>query len=117
MYGSTHIIVGGLAMKRAGVELDGRVNALMAAEVPCIARANRATSYAGDLFAERIVVLQWLERHDLVSPAWILRLLRAQQPDGGWKARNIPPIGRSNQHTSCLAIGALAQFVGHARSR
>jgi hypothetical protein len=114
-YGSTHIVIGGLAMKLAGETLSGQVDRMMAEEVPVIAKANRATSYAGDLYAERIVVLQWLDRHDLVSPAWILRILRAQRADGGWSARNIPPFGRSNQHTTCLAIGALAQFAHNER--
>ena len=65
---------------------------------------------AEDLFAERIMMLQWLDRHQLVRPAWILRLLRAQLPDGGWKARNMPPLGRSNQHTTIIAMSVLADF-------
>jgi len=114
-YGSTHMIVGGLLMKRAGVTLDGRVDALIEQEINAVAAANHAQSYAGDLFAERIFVLEWVGRHDLVSPAWAMRLCAAQQPDGGWFGRNIPPIGQSNQHTTSLAMAALAQFSAAER--
>ena len=109
-YGSTHIIVGGLLMKRAGCDHPG-IDGMIAKEVMPVARANGRTSYAGDLFAERIFVLEWLGRHDLVRPSWLIRLLRAQRSDGGWKGRNIPPFGQSNQHTTSLAIAALTQFV------
>ena len=115
-YGSTHMIVGGLLMKRAGVTLGGRVDALIEQEIDAVARANRAQSYAGDLFAERVFVLEWVGRHDLVSPAWALRLLASQRPDGGWRGRNVPPHGQSNQHTTSLAMAALAQFSAAERN-
>ena len=116
-YGSTHIVVGGLLMKRAGVELDGQVDQLIQGEVDAISAQNTAVSYVGDLFAERVFVLEWLGRHDLVSPAWALRLLKAQRHDGGWRGRNVPPYGQSNQHTTSLAMAALAQFVWAERCK
>ena len=114
-YGSTHMIVGGLLMQRAGVSLQGRVEALIAQEIEAVASANRGQSYAGDLFAERMFVLEWVGRHDLVSPAWALRLLAAQRRDGGWRGRNVAPLGQSNQHTTSLAMAALAQFAAAER--
>ena len=69
-YGSTDIVVGGLAMKRASVEAGGEIDRIMAAEARVIARA-----------------------------------------------RNMPPLGRSNQHATSLAIGALSQFAHHERRR
>jgi len=109
-YGTTHIIVGGLILLENGGAPADAVRALMESTIETIRAANDRTSYAGDLFAERIMVLQWLDRHDLVRPAWILRLLRAQRRDGGWKARNMPPIGQSNQHTTGIAATVLAEF-------
>ncbi|MEI4485378.1 hypothetical protein V8J36_04190 [Frigidibacter sp. MR17.14] len=114
-YGSTHIIVAGLLMRRAGCT-DPGIEAMIAPEVAPVARANRATSYAGDLFAERIFVLEWLGRHDLVSPAWMARLVAAQRQDGGWRGRNVPPPGQSNQHTTSLAMAALAMFLQAERA-
>ena len=75
-----------------------------------VAAVNDRTARAEDIFAERIMVLQWLDLHHLVRPAWILRLLGTQRPDGGWQARNMPPIGESNQHTTIVAMAALAEF-------
>ncbi|MFX0540927.1 hypothetical protein ACEWPM_004230 [Roseovarius sp. S4756] len=116
-YGSTHVVVGGLLMKRAGVELEGQIDSLIEAEIASIAARNSEVSYAGDLFAERIFILEWFGRHDLVSPAWMIRLTRAQQKDGGWLGRSVPPFGRSNQHTTSLAMAALAQFLHAERIR
>lgn len=108
-YGTTHIVAAGMILKRFSTIPAERLDAMMRKCIPSMVRRNR-TNYAGDQFCERIVMLQWLDRHDLVPPAWILRLLEVQNPDGGWQARGVPPEGRSNQHTTCLAIAVLAQF-------
>lgn len=113
-YGSTHMIIGGLLMRLAGLAQDPvvgpMIDQMIESQIAPVAKGNRNTSYAGDLFAERVFVLEWIGRHDLVSPGWILRLLEAQIADGGWKGRNVPPVGGSNQHTTSLAMAALAQF-------
>jgi hypothetical protein len=109
-YGTTHIVVGGLILLENGGAPADATRELIYSPVETIRAANDMTARAEDIFAERIMVLQWLDRHDLVRPAWILRLLRTQQPDGGWKARNMPPIGQSNQHTTIIAMAALAEF-------
>lgn len=116
-YGTTHIVVGGQVLLRNGGADRAAVERLLAGTIGSMVRGNRETTYAGDLYAERIVMLQWLGRHDLVDPAWILRLLAAQMPDGGWAARNIPPLGGSNQHTTCLAMAAIAQFRANRLGR
>lgn len=116
-YGSTHIIIGALILKQNGGADAQALNALIQSQIPVIARANDLTARAEDLFAERIMCLQWLGLHDLVRPAWIMRLVDRQLPDGGWTGRNIPPEGQSNQHTTVLALAALAEFLHHHRPR
>lgn len=109
-YGTTHIVVGGLVLLANGGAPEEATRALMASTVETIRAANDRTARAEDIFAERIMALQWLDLHHLVRPAWILRLLRAQREDGGWQARNMPPVGLSNQHTTIVAMAALAEF-------
>ncbi|MFC2968284.1 hypothetical protein ACFOES_09275 [Acidimangrovimonas pyrenivorans] len=116
-YGTTHIVVGGLMLIWNGGAPAEEVREMMAETVPVIRRANEITARAEDIFAERCMVLQWLERHDLIRPSWIIRLLRNQLPDGGWKARNMPPLGQSNQHTVIVTLAALAEFLAHQRGR
>lgn len=108
--GTTHIVVGGFVLLANGGAPADATWDLMLGTVELISSANDRTSVAGDIFAERIMVLQWMDRRDLIRPAWIIRLLRAQRADGGWMARNIPPVGQSNQHTTILAMAAMADF-------
>ena len=109
-YGTTHIVVGGRLLLRNGGARREEVEALLNDTVETMRRCNDRTTYAGDLFAERVLMLQWLGRHDLVRPAWILRMLKRQQSDGGWRARNVLPLGQSNQHTTALVLGTLSEF-------
>jgi hypothetical protein len=114
-YGSTHIIVGGIILLRNGGADRAAVAQVMQRQVEPIAVANDRTARAEDLYAERCMVLQWLGHSERVRPAWVLRLLRRQRPDGGWSARNMPPKGESNQHTSVLVLAVLAFFLAEAR--
>jgi hypothetical protein len=114
-YGTTHIVVGGLILLENGGAPAAEVHAMMQATIPTIRRANDITARAEDIFAERCMVLQWLDRHDLIRPSWIMRLVRNQLPDGGWQARNMPPIGQSNQHTAIVTLAALAEFRAQHR--
>ena len=114
-YGTTHIVVGGLILLENGGAPADEVRKMMAATVKTICSANDITARAEDIFAERCMVLQWLDLHDKIRPAWIMRLVRNQLSDGGWQARNMPPIGQSNQHTVIVTLAALAEFLAHHR--
>jgi hypothetical protein len=114
-YGTTHIVVGGLILLENGGAPAEEVRAMLAETVPIIVRANSITARAEDIFAERCMVLQWLDLHHLVPPSWIMRMVRNQLPDGGWKARNMPPLGQSNQHTVAVTLAALAEFLAQHR--
>jgi hypothetical protein len=107
-YGTTHIVVGGTLLKSFGRIPHAAIDALLAGTLRPMIRAQR-TRTVGDQFAERVMVLQWLGRHDAIEPAWIARLLDAQRPDGGWAAHGTPAPA-SNQHTSTLALAALVQY-------
>lgn len=116
-YGSTHIVIGALILKENGGADAAALDALIQSQIEVIASANDLTARAEDLFAERCLVLQWLGLHDRVRPAWVMRLVDRQLPDGGWTGRNIPPEGQSNQHTSVLALAVLAEFLHNHRAR
>lgn len=109
MYGTTHIIWGAMLLHRCGMAGVAGLDVLRNRAADGMIRRQR-WDRAGDLFAERIVFLQWLGRHDDVSPAWIERLLAAQRPDGGW--RRMPSIWPhvSSQHATALGLGALLQY-------
>ena len=114
-YGTTHIVVGGLILRQNGGAPAKEVEDMMAATVPIIVQANNITTKADDIFAERAMVLQWLDHHDLVRPAWMMQLVAAQMADGGWKTHNMPPVGKSNQHTTSVALATLAEFLARHR--
>lgn len=117
-YGTTHIVVGATLLLANGGAPAGDLRRLMAGTVDTLVRANQSTARAQDIFAERCMVLCWMDLHHLVRPSWILRMLRRQRPDGGWGARNMPPTGGSNQHTTIVTLAALAEFLAsrHPRS-
>ena len=114
-YGTTHVVVGSRLLKRFSTIEPAHIDALAQSMAGKIAAAQRV-SQVGDLFAERIVVLQWLGRHALIDPAWLVRLASAQNADGGWSGRPTIRRGTSNQHTTALAILALAQFLHSQRT-
>jgi hypothetical protein len=111
-YGTTHIVVGGLTLKAFSKIPAGRIDAMMQATAPAIIRAQQ-NCRAGDIFAERIMILQWLGRHESIENAWIQRVVDAQNPDGGWPGRISWRRHVSNQHTACVALAALVQHRAH----
>lgn len=109
-YGTTHIVLGAhLLLANGGAPADETL-ALVESVIDSIAAANDRTSRADDIFAERIMMLGWHGRHELIRPAWIIRLLASQRADGGWASANFPPRDGSNQHTTIAAMTALAEF-------
>lgn len=108
-YGTTHIVVGGRLLKRLGTIDHAVIDAAMQETAERIAAAQHSAR-SGDIFAERIVVLHWLGRRDLIDPAWIVRLVDARLPDGGWAGRVSLRRSVSNQHTTALGIAALMQY-------
>lgn len=116
-YGTTHIVVGGILLLDNGGAPADRTRALIDATIPSIVLRNRTTTRIDDIYAERCMVLAWLDRPDLIEPAWIMQLLDAQLPDGGWGSWNFLPLWGSNQHTVAVATAALGEFLAYRRGR
>ena len=109
-YGTTHVAVCGLILRAFGASSDAAVASLTQPVADTLIAAQRCDR-AGDLFAERIAVLQWLGRHASIDAAWILRLVKAQRPEGGWASGPSLRPTRSSQHTSALALVSLVQWT------
>jgi hypothetical protein len=111
-YGTTHVAIGGLMLREFSSAPEHLVEPLIQSVVPILIAVQRVDR-ACDLFAERIAVLQWAGHHAAVEPAWILRLVGAQQRDGGWTAGPSLRLAKSNQHTSALALVSLVQWAAN----
>ena len=68
-YGTTHAVVGGRLLIQFSNIPKSRIREFMMARAERIAAANRYDR-VGDLFAERILMLQWLGRDDLIA-GWL----------------------------------------------
>ncbi len=108
-YGTTHAAWGALLLREFGAATPAELEPVAARALRQMVRLQQR-SLASDLFAERIVMLQWLGHPEAVSPVWMLRLARAQNDDGGWPRRIRWPREASSQHTSSLALLALVQY-------
>lgn len=115
-YGTTHIAVAAELMLRSGAYPEAALRPLMQRTVEPMARANDRSHFAGDIFAERGVMLFWLGQGHRVSAGQIAMLLNRQRPDGGWDAPGVPPVGQSNQHTTALALALIAEFLAARRA-
>jgi hypothetical protein len=115
-YGTTHVVVGGLILRGVQAAPDHAVETLIQSTAPSLITA-QACDRAGDLFAERICVLQWLGCHGAIAPAWIQRLARAQRKDGGWAPQPSLRRANSSQHASALALVSLVQWTRQRAAR
>lgn len=109
-YGTTHKLLGSWILQTHHDYLKTRK--IQASINSCIEPMQRAqeTARFDDLFAERLTLLQWIDRSFIPRSEWILRITQAQRPDGGWMKRpSLIPI-KTNQHSSALALAALIQY-------
>jgi len=108
-YGTTHKLLGGVILKRFSTISASRLDALIDSTIPPIARAQRYAC-ATDIFSERTTLLLWFGHGHLVRPSWIVRILRAQAKDGGWRWRRSLWPQPSAQHPTAVALAALILF-------
>jgi hypothetical protein len=109
MYGTTHILWGAIMLRYFGAADGARLKALADAAIS-VTCARQSRDRCCDHFAERMMFLQWLGRHDLIEPAWAIRLISGQRKDGGWSRHPSIYPQHSNQHTSAMALAALIIF-------
>jgi hypothetical protein len=74
-----------------------------------ILKAQR-TARVGDIYSERVAVLQLIGRDSLVDSAWIWRIVAGQKRDGGWYVRSPAFPAPSHQHLTALALTALGAY-------
>lgn len=115
-YETTHVAIGGLILREFNAAPLDRIEALIQPVEATLISAQQHDR-AGDLFAERIAVLQWLSRQSSVETAWIVRLVNAQHGNGGWAAGPSLRRARANQHTSALALVSLVQWRTHGMTK
>lgn len=115
-YLQTHVAIGLVVMDHRGCtfpwleELRSRATSALAAGL-------EGSDVVSDINLERLVLLLELDRGDLVEPAWIGRVLGAQQPDGGWRANGgygplvDPDDPTSHWHPTLVAVWLLAAWT------
>lgn len=108
-YGTTHILLGCVFLKRYSSIDHQRLDQLIAATIPTIVSAQNS-SRVSDIYSERVAMLQWLGLQHLIRPAWITRIVKGQLHDGGWYWERPPFSTSSYQHPTCLAVAAMLQY-------
>lgn len=108
-YGTTHILLGCVFLKRFSRMAPQRLNEIIDSTIPAIVNA-QTSSRVSDIYSERVAILQWLGLHHLIRPAWIMRIAKGQRRDGGWYWECPPFRTSSYQHPTCLAVAALLQY-------
>lgn len=108
-YGTTHILLGCVFLRRFSTITKQRLDAIIDSTIPIILNAQKY-SRVSDIYSERVAMLQWLGLHQSVRPAWIMRIARGQMRDGGWYWERPPMRTSSYQHPTCLAVAALLQY-------
>lgn len=108
-YGTTHILLGCVFLKTFSHIDPALLDQTIQSTIPAITQAQRR-GRIGDIYSERVAMLQWLGLHDLIDPAWIVRIIHGQMRDGGWYWTRPPFRTDSYQHPTCLALAALLQF-------
>lgn len=108
-YGTTHKLLAAVILKKFSAIPGGVLDGMIESAISSSAKAQRRAS-ASDIFFERTVQLQWLDQDHFVKPAWIVRILRAQLGNGGWRWDRSFRRRRAEQHPSCCGLTALIQF-------
>ncbi len=108
-YGTTHVLVGAHVLRQFSGLQHALLDRVIAGTIPAILNAQRSAR-VGDLFSERVLVLQLAGRDELVRQAWICRIVAGQLADGGWYYRRPPLSSTSAQHPSALALAALIRY-------
>jgi hypothetical protein len=108
-YGTTHVILGGVLLKKFSSIPQAAINQVIKNAVKSIIKAQNYAR-ADDLYSERIVLLQWLGYDRYIKPAWIYRITANQMNEGAWYEFKSLFRAKPNQHASSLALAALIHY-------
>ncbi|CAG1018629.1 hypothetical protein BURC_03430 [Burkholderiaceae bacterium] len=81
---ATHQLAGVMLMAQRGCGDPARVAALTQALQDRVVEELSLDFVVRDEHLQRVLMLYWTGAPERVKPVWLNRLLRAQQPDGGW---------------------------------
>jgi hypothetical protein len=88
-YGDTHFLIYNLILEKLGCFDSNILQAHRRMVIDTILQSqNRETEFS-DLFVERIVVLSWAGRKDLIQKTWVEIILNAQNENGSWVEKNL----------------------------
>jgi hypothetical protein len=114
-YGSTHMLYGAKWLlnhqKISKQEFDSATSIAFIE----VARKQKK-SITNDLFYERVALSLWAGNDRHATRASIMRIIRAQNSDGGWSFNGVNSYQPSVQHSSCLALSALLLYKRHVLS-
>lgn len=88
---STHQLMGIKLYERTGCPAQGGLAALEAELLSDIEQQMQLDVIVKDGYLQRVLTLSWMGGAERVKPLWVQRVLAAQQPDGGWLARQQIP--------------------------
>ena len=104
---TAHQVTGMLFLKKSGCANPAQVDATIAGLRNRLVNLLTFDARVVDIYLQRALKLAELGNADLIKPVWLQRILRAQQPDGGWaNFEPLVPVGNGRY------IG-----FGHASSR
>jgi hypothetical protein len=88
-YGDTHFLIYNLILEKLECFDSNILQAHRRMVIETILESQNKETEFSDLFAERIVVLSWAGRADLIQESWITIILKSQDENGSWTEENL----------------------------
>lgn len=107
-YGDTHNLLGLIIIEKLGCRTGEEIFNEKKKVIRSIITAQEVDQEFSDLFAERIVLLFWAGKGDMVDIHWIEGIVKNAQVDNGWRDRGDT---EANPHTTGLAALSIKYFI------
>lgn len=107
-YGDTHYLLSLLFLEKLHCSDMDKIAQDKKAVVDDIVVAQKNDDVFSDLFAERVVVLYWAGKGDLVHPQWIKKIVKNIQDDNGWRNSDTDV---NDPHITGLSALAIKYFI------
>lgn len=102
---STHQLMGIKLYQRTGCPAQSGLATLETELLSDIEQQMQLDVIVKDGYLQRVLTLAWMGGQDRIKPLWMQRVLAAQQPDGGWLARQqIPEMPDGALSSSAVAL-------------